>query len=117
MKSRTLAVGVAIGAILSAGLPTQVLAACNPGHPNNSRMSFAGTFAKGVAGARTIKANIEEYSPFIQGDAPTHAWVMLNLGSEWAQAGWSKRASGSRWTWVQWTIDVAPWVEEENFPP
>lgn len=118
MKSRKLLIAFSVAAILSVGFPTYALASCNPGRPNHSGMSFAGTFAKGVTGVRTIKANIEEYSPYIAGDDITAAWVMLNLGgSEWAQDGWAKEANGSRWTWAQWTLDSSPWVDDSFWPP
>ena len=81
------------------------LASCNPGGPNQDGIWFAGATPRTTAQTpRNIRANVEEYSPFISVGPVTSAWVMLSSGgSKWAQDGWWKDPNGARSAFVQWT--------------
>jgi hypothetical protein len=98
-----LPVAVALSLVFSQLLAWTVLirpveASCNPG-----RSPANGTYQAGTVGVTNpypiaVKADIEEYDPYVSGDSGigTSMSVMLaNGGTYWAQLGWNKHKAGS----------------------
>lgn len=88
-----------------------VLASCSPNPPrtHDSQSYFAGTQRTVGSSLTGVKANIEEYQPWMGYPSQVQQWVMLTKTdlSEWAQVGWRVLRNGSgtysRYSWWQYT--------------
>ena len=69
--------------------PQITLASCNPGRPNVSFGGFAGTQSSPAPAPDGIRADVEDYEPYVTEGSQVSVWVVLNRGTtRWAQIGW-----------------------------
>jgi hypothetical protein len=102
-----------VAALMTTAAPLPASASCNPPGNNQDGAWFAGTQRTPAGVPRNIRANIEEYSPFVEIGPATSAWTMLNSGgTRWAQVGWWKPVGQAREAFVQWTDNSNHWFTE-----
>lgn len=112
MGSRVLVVTVAAVLVLTGlglGAPQAAYASCAPPRPNEDFGGFAGTQETPATAPDGVKADVEEYQPFVTEGSEVSAWVMLNRGgTRWAQIGWWRSKDGglySRYVFEQHVTD------------
>ncbi len=99
---------VLAGSALSLSIGVQsVSASCSPSRPDQDFAGYAGTMDSPTVAPDGIKADIEEYQPWVTDGSEVTGWVMLNSGtSRWAQVGWIRSKDGGVYTrqvFVQYT--------------
>lgn len=87
--------------------PAPAAAKCQPGRTNNAVHYWDGW--RDLSGTATggVWAQLNNYSPWVQPGYSSFAYTMLRSvgGSQYAQVGWEEQASGTRYTFLEWTHD------------
>lgn len=111
-------VAIALAGAALVAVPRAALASCDPPRAfDNSQWFWAGT-SSFPAGLEGVKADIEEYSPYVSVNSVSTAWVMLAKNTtRYAQVGWWRRYLSpgvfSRKTMIQWTDDAGQAFTQE----
>ena len=98
--------------------PRVVFASCNPGRTPSHVTHMAGTALRPSTTATGIRAAILEYSPYVETNSTSTAWVMLTYNEVYyAQAGWWRRylspGNFARKVFTQWYLPGHPMITTE----